>query len=238
MTGDGSLRWRLQQRVPILGSILSVATAEPVVILTYDDGPEPGQTERVMETLAEFDAHATFFMLSRRALAHPKLVDEVRNAGHEIALHGRDHRPLNQFRPREVYDRTRRAKSELEDVAQVEVRWFRPPYGKQSPRVYQAVRSCGLMPVMWTASQRDSANVTLDERLRSVERALRPGVILLAHDGRAGLDDGVDDGALRPFDRGDLARLVLEIYAGAGLRGTSLGQAMSVGTGRRGMWFA
>lgn len=226
----------LRRHVRLMGSVVSVNTAEPVVVLTYDDGPEPGQTEQVLSALAEHDATATFFMLSRRARAHPALVREVIGLGHEVGLHGRDHRPLNDFPADEVRERTSAGRRELEDIAGVEIRWMRPPYGRQSPRTYRAIRRAGLMPVMWGATSRDSVDGPEDARVASASLA-EAGTILLCHDGRAGVEDGVDDGEAEPFDRAALTRRILSGYAERGLRGVSLRDALNVGRARRGAWF-
>lgn len=227
----------LRAHVSVLGSILSVDTDLPDVILTYDDGPEPRGTDRVLEALARRGAHATFFMLSRRAQETPSLVADVVAEGHEIALHGPDHRSLRQFSPSQVTARTRSAAAVLEDVAGEEVRWMRPPYGRQGVSTYRAIRRAGLWPVMWTASTRDTVDGTLAERVKSATSDAARGTILLSHDGRAGPPDGVDDGQIVPFDRGVLATAVLEALSEQGLRGTSLGRALESGKPRLGAWF-
>lgn len=227
----------LRRHVRTLGSIVGVDTEEHVVVLTYDDGPEPPQTERVLEALHDRDAHATFFMLSGRARQHPSLVRDVLLAGHEIALHGIDHRGLREFRQDEVTRRTADGKAELEDVAGTEVRWMRPPYGRQSPRTYLAVRRAGLMPVLWGGTMLDSVDTSTRSRVASAVRAAEPGTILLAHDGRAGAAEGADDGEIAVVDRGELNRMVLDAFAARGLTGTSLERALERGRPRLGAWF-
>lgn len=227
----------LRRHVRVMASVLEVQTDEPVVVMTFDDGPEPPHTQRVLRALRDHGAHATFFMLSARARRFPGLVRDVLDEGHEIALHGIDHRPLTGLPAEEVTRRTRDGRAELEDVAGVALRWMRPPYGQQSPRTYRAVRRAGLMPVLWGASSRDSADVSDEARMASAVRALRPGMVLLGHDGRAGPQDGVDDGDIPTFDRGDLASRILAAYAERGYSGTSLERALERGRPRTGAWF-
>lgn len=232
----GAVRGFLRRHVTLMGSVVAVETTEPIVVMTFDDGPEPGQTERVLDALDAHGASATFFMLSRRAVAERALVREVVERGHEIALHGHDHRPLNGFGAAEVHRRTASARAELEDVAGVAVRWMRPPYGRQSPRTYRAIRRAGLVPVLWGASNRDSA---ADDTATRLDAAMRvdAGTILLCHDGRAGNEDGANDPPIPPFDRGDLTRRVLDAYAQRGLRGVSLEHGLQVGRARHRAWF-
>lgn len=227
----------LRSRVRVMGSVLAVQTSEPLVVLTFDDGPEPPQTEHVLDALAERGAHATFFMLVGRARRHPTLVHRIVEAGHEIALHGIDHRPLNAMPAAEVTRRTVAGRAELEDIAGVPVQWMRPPYGRQSPRTYRAIRGAGLMPVLWGGTNLDSTDAPDDSRLASAMRAAQPGAILLCHDGRAGPADGVDDGDIPPFDRGALTRRTLSALAERGMAATSLGRALDRGRPQLGAWF-
>jgi len=132
-----------------IGSVRGVRTDEPVVALTYDDGPEPGETELVLDALAEAGAHATFFQLVYRAEQHPDLVRRVVAAGHEVALHGIDHTRLTTLPAADVARLVAAGKRRLEAVAGRPVRLFRPAYGSQTLRTYAAARRAGLDVVVW-----------------------------------------------------------------------------------------
>src|SRR5882757_2202060 len=138
-----------------IGSVRSVRPERDVAVLTYDDGPQPGGTERVLAALAEVGATATFFILVGRARRHPGLLAEVVAAGHEIALHGIDHVRLTEFTPAQVRRRTIDGRKELEDLAGQQIRWFRPPYGAQYPTTWAAIRSTGLESVVWSNEVND-----------------------------------------------------------------------------------
>jgi len=222
----------------VVGSVLGVKTDRPEIVLSYDDGPEPGGTEQVLGALADRGASATFFILLTRARRHPSLLAEVVAAGHEIALHGEDHRPLTDFGFAEVLARTAAAKGELEDLTGQGVRWVRPPYGRQSFSTWRALHRAGVQPVLWGATMWDSREATDDERVRQALTGAVPGAILLGHDGHAGPEDGVDDGPSPRFDRGELTRRVLDRYEALGLSGHSLGRVLENGTLWRGAWFS
>ncbi|MDQ1583760.1 MAG: hypothetical protein QOF36_1814 [Microbacteriaceae bacterium] len=213
-----------------VGSIVRVATEAPHIVVTYDDGPEPGGTDRVLASLAKHEASATFFILLSRARRYRSLVEDVVSAGHEIALHGLDHRRLTAFSASEVRRRTSDAKAELEDLSGRGIHWFRPPYGAQSLGTWRATRSVGLAPVLWGPTTWDWKDIPQSERVDSALRGAAPGAILLAHDGQASTDDGAFDGPPPHLDRGELADLVLDAYAARGLTGRSLGDALAVGT--------
>ena len=98
-----------------------MATTSPDMVLTLDDGPDPDQTPQVLEVLAAHDATATFFVLLTRARRHPDLLRAMLAAGHEVALHGPDHRPLTEFGFAAARERTVAARRELEQLAGVRV---------------------------------------------------------------------------------------------------------------------
>jgi len=229
------VRWA-NRRNSRVGSIRST-TASPVV-LTFDDGPDPEQTPRVLEVLRDHDATATFFVLLTRVDAYPGLLDEVLAAGHEVALHGPDHRALTDFSYQEARARTTAARERLEDRTGREVQWFRPPYGSQSFATLLATERAGLTSVLWSGTTWDWKDVSPDERRAKAAEGGRPGAILLAHDGLAGPADGADDGPPVACDRPALMGEVLDEYAARGLVGRSLGEALAAGRPVRTMRFS
>jgi peptidoglycan/xylan/chitin deacetylase (PgdA/CDA1 family) len=220
-----------------IGSVRSVRTELPHIVLTYDDGPDIPGTTAVLSNLAKHDATATFFVLVPKARRHRGLLNEIMAAGHEIALHGVDHRRLTTFSAREVLRRTRAGRAELEDLIGAPVRWFRPPYGAQLPATWVAIRSAGLTPVVWGPTPRDWEDLTETELATQSLVGSGQGAIVLAHDGYAGLDDGADDGPEPRFDRGLLTSLMLDQYRERGLVGRSLGDALVHGKAVKWAWF-
>jgi peptidoglycan/xylan/chitin deacetylase (PgdA/CDA1 family) len=213
-----------------VGSVVAVRTTERQIVLTFDDGPDPVGTEQVLSALAACRSKATFFVLITRTRRYPTLLREVSAEGHEIGLHGLDHRPLTAFTYREAEARTLAAKSELEQTLDLPVRWYRPPYGRQTPATWFAVRQCGLEPVMWGPTLWDWRDIDQGARLEKARLGAAPGAIVLGHDSFAGPSDGAEP-ALEPVvDRYDLVRHVVSDYANLGLAATSLEQALKGGT--------
>ncbi len=227
----------LQRKATVLGSVTAVRDCGNRVVLTYDDGPEPGGTEAVLTALADHRATATFFVLLTRARKYPQLLQEVRSEGHEIALHGLDHQRLTGFGYREIQQRTADGRAELEDAIGRRVDWVRPPYGRQTLRSWRAVKTAGVLPVLWGPSSADNADVEQHERVRRATEGTSAGSILLGHDGFATLEDGVDDGPAPRIDRGELVTRVLDTLGENGLSGSSLTAALSTGQPVRTAWF-
>lgn len=221
----------------VLGSAVEVRTGAPHVVLTFDDGPEPGGTDRVLAALDAAGATATFFVLLTRVRKYPSLLADVVAAGHEVALHGVDHRALPTLPPDEVGRLVRAGKAELEDAAGMPIRWFRPPYGRQTMRNWRAVLGAGLLPVLWGPTTWDWKDVSPAERVAKAMNGVTPGAIVLAHDGFAGPEDGACDGPPPQVDRGELITSVLGGYAERGLAARSLGDALGTGSLVRETWF-
>lgn len=219
--------WRLSTR-PV-GSVRAVSTRSRSVVLTFDDGPVPTSTDSVLAALADAGATATFFVLMTRVRRSPRLLDEILAGGNEVALHGPDHRRLTALRAREVVDRTRSARLELEDRIGRPVRWVRPPYGSQSLRTWTALRRAGVTPVMWGGTTWDWKDIPTTERLERALSDVTPGQIVLAHDALAGPDDGAEPRPGFALDRGAFVRELLAGYAAMRYSAVSLADALAAG---------
>jgi peptidoglycan/xylan/chitin deacetylase (PgdA/CDA1 family) len=125
------------------------------VALTFDDGPDPSSTPAVLEALDGLGWRATFFMLGEMVRTSPGLAAEVAAAGHEVAVHGDQHRSQLRLGPRTTLDDIRRATDTIADATGVQPTWYRPPYGTLSISGLLGARKLGLRVVLWTAWGRD-----------------------------------------------------------------------------------
>lgn len=155
----------------------------PQVALTFDDGPDPVWTPRILETLDRYGVTASFFMLGSQAEAHPELVRQVVAAGHEVGVHGYRHR-MPAFQG---------LRSTLKDVgATVRVltgitgerpRYFRPPWGVFNLWTGIAARRNGLVPIVWSLYVSEwSESTTARSIYVDAMRHARPGGVILLHD--------------------------------------------------------
>jgi peptidoglycan-N-acetylglucosamine deacetylase len=153
------------------------------VALTFDDGPHPEGTPAVLDVLDELGWTATFFVLGSQARRYPDIVRETAGRGHEIAVHGDEHRYLIARAPWTAYDDLRRAHDTVGDITGVEPHWWRPPYGVLSGPALLAARTLGLQPVLWSAWGRDwEAEATPASIVAGLVAAPLPGATLLLHD--------------------------------------------------------
>jgi peptidoglycan/xylan/chitin deacetylase (PgdA/CDA1 family) len=153
------------------------------VALTFDDGPDPRSTPRILEELHRLDVRATFFLLGSMTRLHPETARLVADAGHEIAVHGSVHRNHQYRSSIDVYRDMRAARDRIADVTGALPRWFRPPYGALTWSTLHAARDLGLYTVLWTTWGRDWRQCA-DTRsvVHDVTRHLAPGGTILLHD--------------------------------------------------------
>jgi peptidoglycan/xylan/chitin deacetylase (PgdA/CDA1 family) len=172
----GPLRNRLMPRLSGQGRADHVA-------LTFDDGPDALSTPFFLRLLAERRINATFFLLGSAAGRTPSLVEEMVAAGHEIAIHGWQHRPLLLRGPRATYDDLARARDAVAGITGKPPRLFRPPYGVMTTATHLAARRLGLTPVLWTCWGEDwTSRATPHTVHRTVTADLRGGGTVLLHD--------------------------------------------------------
>src|SRR5262245_12773780 len=154
------------------------------VALTFDDGPHPVTTRRVLAALAGPGHRATFFVLGAKARRHPDVVREIHDAGHTIGLHGDQHDRLHAFRmPWRVHEELLRAAQAVEDATGVRPRFFRPPLGHTSITTTRGVRRAGMIMVGWSARGLDGMRGRSPEAVVArVERGLTDGAIVMLHD--------------------------------------------------------
>lgn len=148
--------------------------------LTFDDGPDPRWTPRVLDMLAAHGATATFFMVGRRAERHPELVRRVVAAGHAIGSHTYRHTDLSAATPDQVRDELARAHEAITQTAGRPPAMVRPPWGRIDPVGMLAAARYAYPVVLW------SAQITARHADRDYRRTvadLRPGAIVLLHDG-------------------------------------------------------
>ena len=162
--------------------------------LTFDDGPNPAWTPRLLEILASHDVHATFFLLGSRAQAEPALVRQIAAAGHLIGNHSWSHPNLALAPASRIEEELSRTSQALEEIAGAPVRFFRPPFGARRPAVFRIARQLGLVPVLWNAMTSDWKNPSAD----AIASRLTSAIDNLASRGRAANIVLHDGGHLSP----------------------------------------
>jgi peptidoglycan/xylan/chitin deacetylase (PgdA/CDA1 family) len=157
----------------------------PRVALTFDDGPDPDVTPRALEVLARYQARATFFMIGKHLEKSTYIGAQVIAAGHEIGNHSWQHSYLQNFYTVKALltdiDRTEALIRSLTGGSKASL--YRAPVGLKSPGLARAAHARALEIIAWSVHSRDTIDSIPERIARRVLARIRPGDIVLMHDG-------------------------------------------------------
>ena len=156
----------------------------PYVALTFDDGLNGATTSAVADLLEQYDMRGTFFVVGQTLDAQVALARQLMERGHLIGNHSYDHVRAD---PRDTdYSELQRAEIEFKRTIDVCPRLFRPPFGAETPFTKAAVRRAGMRTVLWDVEVADWSETDPARLASHVLEAVRPGSIVLLHDGSDG----------------------------------------------------
>jgi peptidoglycan/xylan/chitin deacetylase (PgdA/CDA1 family) len=154
------------------------------VALTFDDGPDARSTPVLLDLLRESHLEAAFFAIGKRVAAERELAARIVREGHLLENHSFAHsNTMNFFTiPRLKADLTQ-AQEAIQQATGVTPKLFRPPMGLSNPNVFHATRALGLKVIGWTARGFDTRVHDPERIVKRIVRQLKPGAIILLHDG-------------------------------------------------------
>jgi peptidoglycan/xylan/chitin deacetylase (PgdA/CDA1 family) len=181
-------------------------SASKQIALTFDDGPNPNATPRILDALAADGVCATFFLLGRHVERWPELARRVAAEGHGVGNHGWFHRTLHFRGPGYVRLDLELGTDTIADATGTSPRFFRAPHGFRSPWTTSIARDLGQRTVGWTLGVWDSSRPGAERIARRSVDGSKPGTILLLHDG-----DGYDPAGDRTQTAEALPTIVREL---------------------------
>ncbi|MEI9970308.1 MAG: polysaccharide deacetylase family protein [Terracidiphilus sp.] len=146
----------------LFGSALTAPPRPGEIALTFDDGPNPTWTPKLLDILASHGVRATFFLVGAQAKAQPELVQRIAQAGHLIGNHTWSHPNLARSSSEEIREELNRTQEMLQQVTGAPAKFFRPPYGARRPEVFRIAREMGLQLVLWNAMVPDWSDPSPD----------------------------------------------------------------------------
>ncbi|MBS4178181.1 polysaccharide deacetylase family protein [Lederbergia citrea] len=152
------------------------------VALTFDDGPHPVNTQKILEILKRYDAKATFFQLGREVEAYPEITKEVYSQGHEIASHSWDHPDFRKLSVKQVEEQISSTQKIIEQATGEAPSFFRPPYGSTNESIKEIASKHGETEILWTIDTLDWKYRNPNAVLQAVKQNVRDGAIILMHD--------------------------------------------------------
>lgn len=154
------------------------------VFLTFDDGPHPDFTPKILDILVEENVSASFFLLGQSAELYPELVRQIYQSGHTIAMHSYQHQHLFWQSKKYIYNQLNKCKVIIEDIIQNPIDFFRPPYGCFSPKLLGICQNMNLQVVLWSMMSYDfDSNFKDDLIMKIVDSKILAGDVIVFHDG-------------------------------------------------------
>jgi len=159
--------------------------SRPEIALTFDDGPHPRDTPRLLEVLEKHHVRATFFLVGHSVEEHPDMVRQIHRYGHQLALHCYRHIPFPLEDPSTLHsqlERTRKVIAEMCVVAPESIKDLRPPYGMFTRRTASMLTEWGYRLVLWNCIPPHWMQ-PVRWSIRQVMDAASPGSVMVLHDG-------------------------------------------------------
>jgi peptidoglycan/xylan/chitin deacetylase (PgdA/CDA1 family) len=151
LTTAGALAYgAVHPRAQLFGETICRTNSARKLALTFDDGPNPAITPKLLDLLDRYNAKATFFLIGRYVRECPELVKETVARGHEVGNHTELHPNLLWLNPTKVRVELRLCHDAIRAATGTPPKWFRPPFGMRNPWVIPAARELGYRTVMWT----------------------------------------------------------------------------------------
>lgn len=161
-------------------------TAAEKVYLTFDDGPDPNFTPKILDILKKEDVFASFFVIGQKAQQYPELIHEICQIGHTIGIHSFEHERLFLKSRHFIHEQLSKSKFFIERIIPKSIKYFRPPYGIFSPRLVKICHHLDLTLIMWSMMSYDfDKTVTNHFVLKLIESKASSGDIIVFHDGHA-----------------------------------------------------
>lgn len=161
--------------------IFAVNTQQPMIALTIDDGPDSETTPQLLDLLAEYDAHATFFIISNNISGNESIMQRLVDEGHEIGNHLTIDQPSIRLTPEEFEQELLEAEARLAVYAQPT--WFRPGSGWYSDEMIAQVKQHGYRTALGSVYPFDVRLPYPGFTTRFILWRARPGAIIILHDG-------------------------------------------------------
>jgi peptidoglycan/xylan/chitin deacetylase (PgdA/CDA1 family) len=156
-------------------------TVNNKILFTFDDGPNPSTTPKILNLLSKFGKKAIFFVVGENAQKYPDLLKEIVIAGHSVGNHTFNHRVVTKLTYKELEEQISLTNKTVEDITGVKLEYFRPPKGKLNFSFPKKIKNYSLINVMWNLSTYDYKN-DLNIVKFALKNYLKPKSILGMHD--------------------------------------------------------
>ncbi|NGP45799.1 polysaccharide deacetylase family protein [Bacillaceae bacterium SIJ1] len=158
-------------------------TTQPVVALTFDDGPDPRYTSQILDVLKKYDAKGTFFVIGDKAKNDPDILQRMEEEGHVIANHTTSHIRISKTDSSEVLQEVVDTDDIIFNAVQKTPLFFRPPFGELTIETVTSLQAADKKIILWSIDTEDWKERPADDIVATVKKDIEPGAIILMHDG-------------------------------------------------------
>lgn len=160
--------------------------SENHVAITFDDGPDPEFTPKVLDLLKKHNAKATFFLIGKKAEQYPDLVKRIMDEGHTIGNHSYSHsKRFGFFSADKVAAELIKTEKILKNITAKKIKLFRPPFGVTNPNMKRALQRTGYTSIGWSKRSLDTTHISEKRIFERISSSLRKGDVILLHDSSA-----------------------------------------------------
>ncbi len=156
--------------------------SSPKIALTFDDGPHPKRTDEILDLLEEYDIRATFFVIGQNAVYYPEPLRRAVSLGHEIGNHTFCHSGTSAMSEIRFTKELRDTGKVISELTGASLSLFRPPEGACTNAILDAAEKEGYSVILWTVDTRDWELASTESIVKTVQKNIRGGSILLFHD--------------------------------------------------------
>ncbi len=190
---------RFRRALPPVRSrpFLRMSEAGRTMVLTFDDGPDPRYTPKILSTLREYDVRAMFFVCGEMAADNRDLIRRMADEGHVVGNHSWSHPLIPKLPPSGIRSELGRTSEVIEEELGAAPLWYRAPYGAWNRHSFEIGAELGMEPLGWTVDTLDWTEPGTRTIVRRVIEGAGPGVVVLSHD--AGGERSQSVAALRSY---------------------------------------
>lgn len=153
------------------------------VSITFDDGPHPEFTSKILEYLKKYEAKATFFLIGKNAEKYPEIVHQIIDEGHSIGNHSYTHsKNFGFFSTPKIVSELQQTNFVLKKIIGKELKMFRPPFGVTNPNIKKALQKMDYNSIGWSKRSLDTISLSEEKILKRITTNLKSGDIILLHD--------------------------------------------------------
>ncbi|MDR0763451.1 MAG: polysaccharide deacetylase family protein [Bacteroidales bacterium] len=152
------------------------------ILITFDDGPDPVQTPKVLDVLRRHNVKAMFFLIGENAEKYPDITRRIAAEGHLTGNHTYSHQgkfPI--FSANKMKEELEKTDKILQEITGASVKFFRPPFGITNARISRVIRNRGYKVIGWNIRSYDTS-LTQEKALKRITHFIKPSAIILLHD--------------------------------------------------------